>query len=66
MKEMNVEGFATLEDALPIVEAYEVRSGNRLAIERSKHDKFCQYRYREHIDCPFLILLSKRRSDGIF
>jgi hypothetical protein len=66
MKEMNKEGFATLEDASPIVEAYEVRSGNSLAIKRSKHDKFRQYRCREHIDCPFQILLSKRRSDGMF
>jgi len=65
MKEMNVEGFArTLEDASPIVEApYEVRLGNSLAIKRSKHDKFCQYGCREHIDCPFQILLSKRRLD---
>jgi hypothetical protein len=68
MKEMNVEGFArTLEDASPIVEApYEVRLGNSLAIKRSKHDKFCQYGCREHIDCPFQILLSKRRLDGMF
>jgi hypothetical protein len=66
MKEMNVEGFAILEDASPIVEAYEVRSGNSLAIKRSKHDKLRQYRCREHIDCPFQILLSKRRSDGMF
>jgi hypothetical protein len=63
---MNVEGFATLEDASPIVEAYEVRFGNNLAIKRSKHDKCRQYRCREHIDCPFQILLSKRRSDGMF
>ena len=32
MKEANVECFPTLEDTTPIIEAYEVRSGNSLAI----------------------------------
>ena len=53
MKEWNVECFPTLEDATPIIEAYEVRSGNSLAIQRSLHDKFRLFRCREHIDCPF-------------
>jgi hypothetical protein len=53
MKEANVVCFPTLEDATPIIEAYEVQSGNSLAIQRSLHDKFRLFRCREHIDCPF-------------
>ncbi len=63
MKEANVECFPTLEDATPIIEAYEVRSGNSFAIKRSLHDKFRPFWCHEHIDCFFL---SKRRSDGMF
>ena len=51
MKEANVDCFPTLEDATPIIEAYP---------------KFRLFRCREHIDCPFQILLSNRRSDGMF
>jgi hypothetical protein len=63
IKETNVECFSTLEDASPIVVAYEVRSANVLAIKRSLQDKFQLVRCCEDIDCPFQILLSKRRLD---
>ena len=61
-----MECFATLEDATPFVEAYEVRSGNHLRVQRSLTDKFKQYQCREHVDCPFQILISRRKSDGMF
>ncbi len=66
MKEANVDCFPTVEDATPIIEAYEVQSGNSLAIKQSLYDKFWLFRCCEHIDCPFQILLSKRRSDRMF
>jgi hypothetical protein len=58
-----VECFAALEDAVPFVEAYEVRSGNHLPVQRSLTDKFKQCQCREHIDCPFQILITRRKSD---
>ena len=66
LKEANVECFSTLEDAIPFIEAYEVRSGNHLRVQRSLTDKFKQYQCREHVNCPFQVLISRRRSDGMF
>ena len=61
-----MECFATLEDAILFVEAYEVRSGNHLLVQRSLTDKLKQYQCREHVDCPFKILISRRKADGMF
>ncbi len=35
-------------------------------MQRSLTDKFKQYQCREHVDCPFKILISRRKSDGMF
>ena len=66
MKDVGVECFATLEDAMPCIEEYEKRSGNHLRVERSLKNQFKQYQCREHVNCRFQILISKRRSDGMF
>ena len=66
MAEANVESFAELEDINPIVAIYEQRSGNCLRIKRSINGKYRVYQCVEHVDCPFEIRFSKRRSDGLF
>ncbi len=43
MKDVGVECFATLEDAMPCIEEYEKRSGNHLRVERSLKNQFKQY-----------------------
>ncbi len=35
--------FSTLDDASPVIEAYEKKSGNRLSIQRSIIGEFCLY-----------------------
>jgi Ulp1 protease family, C-terminal catalytic domain/SWIM zinc finger/Transposase, Mutator family len=66
MKERNLEYFCTLDDAKAVVTAYELRTGNRLRVQRSMHDRFCVYECREHVDCRFQIRISRRMSDGMF
>ena len=66
MKEQNVHCFATLGDVTPIIEAYELRSGNRMAIKRSVNGKFRVYECREHLDCHFQICFSRRQFDGMY
>ena len=66
MREANLTCFPSLEAVKPIVEAYEARSGNYLRIKRSITDKFRVYQCREHVQCPFEIRFSRRRSDGLF
>ena len=66
MKEAKLQCFPTLEAVNPIVEAYEVRTGNYLRIKRSINDKFRVYECREHLGCPFQIRISRRRADGSF
>ena len=66
MREADLQCFPTLEAVNPIVEAYEARTGNYLRIKRSINNKFRVYECREHLECPFRILISRRRSDGAF
>ena len=66
MREAELQCFPTLEAVNPIVEAYEARTGNYLRIKRSINDKFRVYECREHLECPFQIRISRRRSDGAF
>ena len=47
MKDVGVECFATLEDAIPCIEEYEKRSGIHLRVERSLKNQFKQYQCRE-------------------
>ncbi len=35
-------------------------------MQRSLTDKFKQYQCREHVNCPFKILISRRKSVGMF
>jgi hypothetical protein len=66
LNDANVECFSTLEEALPFIEQYEIRSGNHLRVQRSMYNKFKQFQCMEHMNCPFQVLISKRRSDGMF
>ena len=66
MADANLESFAELEHINPIVQLYEQRSGNSLRIKRSINGKYRVYQCVEHLNCPFEIRFSKRRSDGLF
>jgi hypothetical protein len=66
MREAELQCFPTLEAVNPVVEAYEARTGNYLRIKRSINDKFRVYECREHLECPFQIRISRRKSDGAF
>ena len=66
MRDAKVDCFATLEEVMPLIETYEIRSGNHLRVQRSLRNQFKQFQCREHVDCPFQILISRRRSDGRF
>jgi hypothetical protein len=66
LNDANVECFSTLEEAIPFIEQYEIRSGNHLRVQRSMSNKFKQFQCMEHLNCPFQVLISKRRSDGMF
>ncbi|KAI2489425.1 hypothetical protein MHU86_25176 [Fragilaria crotonensis] len=66
LDDANVDCFSTLEEVVPFIEKYEVRSGNRLRVQRSICDRFKQFQCMEHVDCPFRVLISRRRSDGMF
>ncbi len=66
LDDANIDCFSTLEDVVPFIEKYEVRSGNRLRVQRSISNRFKQFQCMEHIDCPFCVLISRRRSDGMF
>jgi hypothetical protein len=43
LNDANVECFSTLEEALPFIEQYEIRSGNHLRVQRSMYNKFKQF-----------------------
>jgi hypothetical protein len=67
MDDAKVESFADeLEDINPIVQMYEQRSGNSLRIKRSINGKYRVSQCMEHLNCPFEIRFSRRRSDGLF
>jgi hypothetical protein len=66
LDDANIDCFSTLEEMVPFIEKYEVRSGNHLRVQRSISDRFKQFQCMEHIDCPFRVLISRRRSDGMF
>jgi MULE transposase domain/SWIM zinc finger len=66
LNDANIECFSTLEDAIPFIEQYEIRSGNHLRVQRSVSNKFKQFQCMEHMNCPFQVLISKRRSDAMF
>ena len=66
MEERKLEYFRTLGDAKAVFTAYELRTGNRLRVQRSMHDRFCAYECREHVDCGFQIRISRQTSDRMF
>jgi len=61
-----IDCFKDLDDAFPFIEKYETMTGNRLRIQQSVLGKYRVFRCCYHIDCPFLVRFSKRRSDGKF
>jgi hypothetical protein len=66
LDDANIDCFSTLEEVVPFIKKYEVRSGNCLRVQRSISDRFKQFQCMEHIDCPFrAVLISRRRSDGM-
>ncbi len=66
LDDANIYCFSTLEEEVPFIEKYELRSGNRLRVQRSISNCFKQFQCIEHIDCPFRVLILRRRSDGMF
>jgi hypothetical protein len=66
MAEAKIDSFAEMDHINPLVEIYEQRTGNHLRIKRSINGKFRVYQCREHINCPFEIRFSRRRSDGMY
>jgi hypothetical protein len=66
MAEAKIDSFAEMDHINPLVEIYEQRTGNHLRIKRSINGKFRVYQCREHINCPFEIHFSRRRSDGMY
>ena len=66
MAEAKIDSFAEMDHINPLVEIYEQKTGNHLRIKRSINGKFRVYQCREHINCPFEIRFSRRRSDGMY
>ena len=66
MEEKQLEFFKDLNDVDVIIESYESQTGNRLRIQKSLKDKFRVYHCCVHVDCPFQVRFSKRRSDGLY
>ena len=66
LDEAKIDCFYTLEEVMPFIEKYEVRSGNCLRVQRSISNRFKQFQCVEHVNCTFRVLISKRRSDGMF
>ena len=66
MADANVESFAEMDHINPRMEIYEKETGNNLRFKRSINGKFRVYQCREHINCPFEIRFSRRRSDVMY
>jgi hypothetical protein len=66
MKEFKMESFATLDEVEPLIDTYQSKTGNRLAIRRSERDKYRVYQCVEHVECCFKIQVGRRRSDGLY
>jgi hypothetical protein len=66
LKEFNIaENFSSLDNVQPLIDVYQQRTGNRLAICRSEKDKFRVYQCVEHSNCCFKIQVGRRRTDGL-
>jgi hypothetical protein len=66
MAEAKIDSFAEMDHINPLVEIFEQKTGSNLRIKRSINGKFRVYQCREHINCPFEIRFSRRRSDGMY
>ena len=66
MRQQNIVEFPTLDDVSPVVEAYEKKSGNRLAIRRSLVGEYRLYICKEHVNCTFQIYIGRRRLNGAY
>jgi hypothetical protein len=51
LKGQKIDAFGALEDADPLVEEYEPKSGNLLSIMRGERNSFRLYVCKEHINC---------------
>jgi len=58
--------FVDLNDIEPLIEEYEARTGNGLAILRSKQNKFRLYHCVAHKNCPFELYFGRTRGNGTF
>ena len=66
MEEQQLESFKDLNDVSALIDSYESQTGNRLRIQKSLKDRFRVYHCCVHVDCPFQVRFSKRRSDGLY
>ena len=66
LKEQTVHAYPCIEDFNPIVEAYERKSGNHLAVIRSERSIYRHYKCKEHVNCCFEFVIGRRRGDGMF
>ena len=66
MRQQNIVEFPTLDDVSPVVEAYEKKSGNRLAIRRSLVGEYRLYICKEHVNCTFQIYIGRRQLNGAY
>ncbi len=68
LKELNVQFFfGTLKDVVPIIDKYQKRSGNHVAVCRSQRARFRLYKCVEHKNCTFRVhIVGRRRLDGRF
>jgi Ulp1 protease family, C-terminal catalytic domain len=64
LKELNIQSFASLDDVTPVINDYQKRSGNHLAVCNSERDRFRLYRCVEHLNCTFRVHIGRRRLDG--
>lgn len=63
MHSMKIDCFNDLDEVCPVIEKCETNTGNHLRIQQSVMDRFRVYRCSSHVDCPFLVRLSRRQSD---
>jgi hypothetical protein len=66
LREQSVHAYACIEDFDPIVEAYERKSGNHLAVICSKRSIYQHNMCKEHVKCSFEIIIGRRRGNGMF
>jgi len=64
LKELNIQSFGSLDDVTPVINDYQKRSGNHLAVCNSERDRFRLYRCVEHLNCTFRVHIGRRRFDG--